>query len=53
MFKGRLMIPDDKVIDALREMHDKHEYSWVNKENQDVLGAILVPSYGIDCTLVL
>ena len=26
MFKGRLVIPNDKVIDVLREMHDKHGY---------------------------
>ena len=26
MFKVRLVVPDDKVMDVLRDMHDKREY---------------------------
>ena len=34
MFKGRLIVPDDKVIDVLREMHENCGYfgwQWILK----------------------
>ena len=53
MLKSRLVVLNDKVIDALKEMHDNRGHFWVTEDTGDMLEAVLVASHGANYTIVL